>query len=274
MRIYINILVMFFFLIFHAFFDVSHSQSIIADISLPSEDFQRITIEQNSFAVYLRQLPLKKPGSDVVNYKGEVFKSGSDTSVAYVVDMNITNRYLEQCMDVLVRLYADFLWQKKQAEELTLPLPGGHWLAWQNWKEGFRPVFRGINLSLIRATQPDSSFQSYRTFLNTVYSESHTQQFYHAYQPVKRMDVNIGDMFIKKGTKGHAVMIVDMAINERGQMIALIGNGDTPACQFFLLNYQTNNPWIPLDFDQETLSLPLRRKMSWDGLRRFSLPKD
>ena len=155
-----------------------------------------------------------------------------------------------------------------------LPLPGGHRIEWQEWKAGFRPVFRGIVVSMFRSAQPDSSHQSYMSFLNTVYSESHTQQFYHAYLSVERREIQIGDFIIKKGTKGHAIMIVDLAQNEQGQKIALIGNGDTPACQFFLLNYRTDNPWIPLNFDQEALTLPLRRKMTWDGLRRFSLPKD
>ena len=177
-------------------------------------------------------------------------------------------------MDILVRLYAEYLWYKKQVGNFILPIPGGHWLEWQEWRAGFRPVFRGIDVSMFRSAQPDSSLQSYMTFLNTVYSESHTQQFYHAYKPVERREVLIGDIIIKKGTKGHAIMIVDLAKNEHDQLIALIGNGDTPACQFFLLNFKKDNPWIPLDFDQERLSLPLKRRMTWDGLRRFSLPKD
>ena len=52
-------------------------------------------------------------------------------------------------------------------------------------------------------------------------------------------------------------MIIDLAQNAQGKLIALIGNGDTPACQFFLLNFKQNNPWIPLHFQQETLDLPL-----------------
>ena len=64
-------------------------------------------------------------------------------------------------------------------------------------------------------------------------------------------------------------MIVDMAKNTNGDLIALIGQGDTPACEFYLLNYKKENPWFPIDFDVEVLPLPIRKKMSWDGLRRF-----
>lgn len=274
MRTKLYLLIFHIILISSTIFDDTFSQSTIEEISLPSKDFYRVNIINNSFSDFLRKLPLKKTGSHVLNYRGGVFKSGGDTSVASVVDMDVTGRRLEQCMDILVRLYAEYLWGKEQVGNFNLPLPGGYWLEWQKWKTGFRPVFKGINVFWSRSSQPDSSHQSFRTFLNTVYSESHTQQFYHAYQPIERREVQIGDIIIKKGTKGHAIMIVDLVKNERGQMMALIGNGDTPACQLFLLNYKSGIPWIPLNFDQETLALPLKRKMTWDGLRRFSLPKE
>jgi hypothetical protein len=202
-----------------------------------------------------------------------VFKSAQDTSVAFVLDIDIKDRRLEQCMDILIRLYAAYLWENDRAENLKLPLPGGYWLKWQDWKAGFRPGFKGINVEMKLTSNPDSSFSNYQSYLRTLYSESHTQQFYHAYQSIDKSDISIGDMIIRKGTKGHAVMVVDIAQNERGDMIALIGNGDTPACEFFLLNFKKNRPWIPLNFENEILDLPLKRKMGWDGLRRFSSPK-
>jgi hypothetical protein len=241
--------------VFPSFLDLSQSQTIIGEIFLPSKEYHRIGIEQNSFAEYLRELPLKNKGSEVINYRGGVFKSDFDTSVAFVVDLDIKGRRLEQCMDILVRLYAEYLWGVKQIRNFTLPLPGGYWLKWQDWKSGLRPFFKGIDVSMIKSDHPDSSYNAFKNYLNTVYSESHTQQFYHNYQPLERTKVQIGDIIIKKGTKGHAVMIVDMAKNEHGNLIALLGNGDTPACQFFL-------------------HLPLERKMSWDGLRRLNLPKE
>jgi hypothetical protein len=263
-----------FIFILPVIFDYALSQSSILNIPLPSNDFHRIETDSNSFAELLRDLPLKKPGSAVENYRGGIFKAGTDTSVAFVVNIDIKGRRLEQCMDILVRLYAEYLWKAKRVENLMLPLPGGYWLRWEDWHEGIRPEFKGIDVKMRKTSKPDTSLKAYRNYLNTVYGESHTQQFYHAYQPVDRTKVEIGDIIVKKGTKGHAVIIVDLAKNDQGEMIALIGNGDTPACQFFILKHHTDSPWIPLKFDRETLDLPLRRKMSWDGLRRFSLPKD
>ena len=272
MRTYLSIILVQFIIVSPAIFDSTQSQSFIGNIPLPSNNYHRIKTETNSFAEWLRELPLNSTGSSVCNYRGGVFKDNADTSVAFVVDLDINGRKLEQCMDILVRLYAEYLWAEKRIENFMLPLPGGYWLKWKDWNKGFRPVFKGIDVKMVLSAKPGKSIKIYKTYLNLVYSESHTQQFYHAYQSVERTKVQIGDVIIKKGTKGHAIMIVDLARNEHGDIIALIGNGDTPACQFFLLNYRADSPWVPLNFDQETLDLPLKRKMSWDGLRRFDLP--
>ena len=252
----------------------AYSQSRIKDIPLPSSEFRRVQTNKNTFSEWLRELPLKPKGSDVINYRGGVFKTGNDTSVAFVTDIDIKGKRLEQCMDILIRFYAEYLWDTRQVKSFKLPLPGGYWIKWSEWKEGFRPTFKGIHVEMRKLSESDLSYKSYQSFLNTVYSESHTQQFYFAYQELDRSTVQIGDMIIRKGTKGHAVMIVDLAKNYQGDLIALIGNGDTPACQFFLLNYKRDQPWIPLDFEREVLQLPLKRKLGWDGLRRFSLPKN
>ncbi len=249
------------------------AQSTIGTIPLPSNSYHRIKVEPASFGEWLRDLPLKEKSSPVLDYRGKIFKPGTDSIVASVINWDIKNRRLEQCMDILIRLYAEYSWENNITTPLNLPLPGGYWLRWEDWKKGFRPVFKGINVQLRKKTISDSTPAAFRNYLNTIYNASHTQQFYHAYQAVDRNEVQIGDIIVKKGTKGHAIMIVDLAKNEHGDLIALIGNGDTPACQFFLLNFRTGQPWIPLVFTKDILDLPLRRKMSWDGLRRFVLPR-
>ena len=250
--------------------DAVYGQSTILDIPLPSIEYRRINIDSSSFGAWLRQLPLKKPPADVLDFNGHIFKPSNDSAVAYVVDLPIQGRRLEQCMDIVVRLYAEYCWMNQCEEELSFPLPGGYWLAWESWEKGFRPEFRGIKMSLEKKIKGDSSYRNFNKFLNTIFNHSHTQQYYHAYQLITREDVQIGDFIVSKGTKGHAVLIVDMAIDHGGNKIALIGNGDTPACEFFLLNSYQKRPWISLSSDRDVLPLKLRRKMTWDGLRRFS----
>ncbi len=249
------------------------AQYTIGSIPVPDSGYVRVTLNENAFGDWLRDLPLKPQGSPVYDYRGRTYKSKDDTTIAAVVDMDISGRRLEQCMDILIRLYAQYLWENNRAADLELPLPGGYRLRWEDWMNGIRPVFQGIKVTHKKTADADHSYHQYQSYLRTVYAESHTQQFYYQYERIMPGDLQIGDFFVLKGSKSHAVMVVDMAIGPAGETYALIGHGDTPACEFYLLNYNKSQKWIPLDPGESPLPLPIRRKMTWDGLRRFSSPK-
>jgi hypothetical protein len=107
-------------------------------------------------------------------------------------------------------------------------------------------------------------------YLNCIFNYSDTQTYYFGLDSLNRAELQIGDFIVKKGKKGHAVVIVDLAQNQRGEWVGLIAQGDTPACQLYILNYMKDNPWVPLNFEEDALPLPIRKKMTWDGLRRFA----
>jgi len=245
------------------------AQATIGNIELPDTSFNRITVTAQSFGNWLRQQPLQPVGSPVLDYRGREYKKSTDTTVAFVMNIDIRNRRTEQCMDILVRLYSEFLWQSGRMDEANYPLPGGYMLAWPEWRDGWRPFFKGIDVTMKHTAQSDSSFTNFELYLRTVYAESHTQQFYHAYKVIVRDSVAIGDFIVKRGSKSHAVMIVDLAQDNNGNYMALIGHGDTPACQFYLLSYREDQPWFPVDFSEDILPLPIKRKMRWSDLRRF-----
>ena len=203
----------------------SRGQKTIGEISPPDTNFKRIEVKENSFAAWLRNQKIRPQGSAVLDYKGREYKSGSDTTVAFVLDIDIRNRRTEQCMDILIRLYSEYIWQRGKKEYLVFPLPGGYLLYWQEWQEGKRPKFKGIHVSMQKSERPDSSFLNFESYLRTIYAESHTQQFYHGYSPIMQNELQIGDFIVKKGSKAHAVMITDLAEDDRGNMQMLIGHG-------------------------------------------------
>ena len=248
----------------------AQSQDTIEDLPLPSPKYVRVPFADGSFGSWLRAQPLKDKGADVLDYRGRVYKKGSDTTVARVMSIDVSGRRMEQCMDILIRLYAEYLWQINETERISFPLPGGYWLNWSDWRNGWRPKFKSIHVTMMKNAQPDSSHHNLESYLRTIYANSHTQQFYYGYEPVIRDDVQGGDFIVLKGSKSHAVLIVDLARDSSDNYIALIGHGDTPACQFYLLKYNSEQIWFPLKFDNEILPLPIRRKMRWSGLRRFN----
>ena len=68
--------------------------------------------EADSYGTYLRNLPLKRPGSPVMLYNG-VEKEYQDGAYA-VIDMEIGSQDLQQCADAVMRLRAEYLWHSKQ----------------------------------------------------------------------------------------------------------------------------------------------------------------
>ena len=249
-------------------FKIEKFDTILERFSAPA-GYQRIPVDSASFAYWLRRMPLLPENSSVKDYKLRIFKKSSDSTIAAVVAYNIFGRRLEQCMDILLRFRCEYLIECDRKIEIEFPLPDGLNLSWKNWANGLRPKFKGLHYYLEKTSEPDSSKRNFIRYLNTIFESSGTQTYYHYYKDIYPDSLQIGDFIVKKGTKGHAVMIVDLARNKKGSLVALIGQGDTPACQFYLLNYKKDNPWFPINTTKEVLPLPIKKKIYWKGLRRF-----
>jgi hypothetical protein len=235
----------------------------------PPPGYVRVPVRPGSYAEWLRLLPLLPENSPVKDYRGRIRKTAEDTSIAAVVNLDISGHQLEQCMDIIIRLRAEFLYETKQGDKIVYLMPDRSKLKWSNWRQGLRPYQEGWSFPLRKTTAPDNSREALQDYLNCIFNYSDTQTYYFGLDSVNRAEVQIGDFIVKKGKKGHAVVIVDLARNQRGEWVGLIAQGDTPACQLHILNYRKNNPWVPLKFEENVLPLPIRKKMTWDGLRRF-----
>jgi hypothetical protein len=244
------------------------SYKTIEETFSPPQGFTRVQVKQNSFAAYLRSLPVLKDSFNVMDFKDRVWKKKTDSSVSAVVPVNISGKRLWQCMDILLGLHANYLRQTKHTD-VTYPLPDGTQLSWLEWQKGIRPVFKGMGFSKILKSKEDSSQKNFTRYLNAIFEYSGTQSFWHYYPDVDLKDIQPADFIVKKGKKGHAVLIVDMAENTNGEKLALIGQGDTPACQFYLLKQKDGNPWFKINMNASYPSLPIKKQMNWIGLRRF-----
>ena len=235
----------------------------------PPDGFKRVPVPSNSFGHWLRNLPLLPEGTPVKDYLGRIKVSTNDTTLAAVVNYDIRGRKLEQCMDIILRFWAEYLFSQQRSDEIAFYLPVNFLLKWSDWNQGFRPLHRGIRISLLKNHVPDSSRACFEKYLWEIFYHSNTQTAYFNYPKVKFEDVQIGDFIVKRGSRGHAVLIVDLAVDRDGNRIALFGQGDTPARQFYLLNFKKVQPWFPLNADEKYPPLPIRKRMYWEGLRRF-----
>jgi len=161
----------------------SQNHVTIDTIPVP-EGLTRVRAEEGSFAQWLRELPLKKRNAPVLDFRGQEFKDADDSTVYRVVDWPVAGRRLLQCMDILMDFRAAYLRAAGRERDIRFPIAGGYRLHWSDWKKGLRPLFSGIRMTLQPEAKPDSSQRVFRQYLNTVFNNSHTQQFYHAYEPV------------------------------------------------------------------------------------------
>lgn len=70
-------------------------------------------------------------------------------------------------------------------------------------------------------------------------------------------DISIGDIFIQGGSPGHAVIVVDMAIDEKGDKIFLLAQSYMPAQDIHILknpNDKNISPWYRANIDMELIT--------------------
>lgn len=206
----------------------------------------RLVVAPSSFGSFLRGLPLR-PGRGVVHLHDGRQKPNQEAHVA-VVDLPIGRRDLEQCADAVMRLYADYVWGRGCADQLVFSLVNGDQMRYQRWRQGWRPRPVGQTLAWSQSAAPADDVATFRRYLDTVYTYASTLSLGRDLQPVAQPEkVEIGDVFLKPGSPGHAVLVVDVAVDERGARHFLLAQSYMPAQEIHVLRGPgpSQSPWYP-----------------------------
>lgn len=225
----------------------------IATRILPPKGFVRADAT-TSFGRYLRNLPLKAEGSKVHYYDGTV--KSNDVHVA-VVDMDVGKRDLQQCADAVMRLRAEYLYQSEQYDDIHFNFTNGFNASYKKWRMGNRISVKGNKVSWYPSASGNTSYRSFRKYLNMVFAYAGTLSLSRELQPVSLASLQIGDVFIRGGSPGHAVIVVDVAMNDQGEKVFLLAQSYMPAQEIQILKNPNNHsfsPWYQADF--ETLYTP------------------
>ncbi|GAA0182357.1 DUF4846 domain-containing protein [Clostridium sediminicola] len=221
------------------------------------EGFKRVSVDRKSFQNYLRDLPLKPHGS-VVHYFDGREKDRNNVYIG-VVDLDVGDRDLQQCADAVMRLRAEYLYQNKMYDNIQFHFVNGFNCNYSKWKQGYRVAIEGNNTSWVKKYSPDDSYKSFRNYLNVVFAYASTLSLDKELVSVEKEDMKIGDVFIRGGSPGHAVIVVDMAVNEdTGEKLFMLAQSYMPAQEIQILvnnNNEEISPWYSNDFIGE-LSTP------------------
>jgi hypothetical protein len=228
-----------------------NTEATVANHIETPNGFERIKVEPGSFANWLRNLPLKEKGTPVYLYNGKK-KLNQDAHFA-VVDIDTGRRNLQQCADAVIRLRAEYLYSKKDYTAIHFNFTSGDIASFIKWAEGFRPVVSGNSVSWFKKAEANSSYTNFRNYLDTVFTYAGSYSLSKELKPVSDIEhMKIGDVFIKGGFPGHAVIVVDMAYNKNtGEKVFLLAQSYMPAQDIHILKNpkdRTLSPWYDIDF--------------------------
>ncbi|WP_455716203.1 DUF4846 domain-containing protein [Anaerosporobacter sp.] len=225
----------------YSFID-STGSTLVTRIKTP-EGYSRITCDDNSFGDFLRNFTLKEDGSPVLLYDGS--EKGNQSSHVAVFDMNISDKDLQQCADSIIRMYAEYYYANQQYDKIKFHFVSGFLCEYEKWRDGYRVKVSGNNVSWQKTKQYDDSYETFEKYLDTVFSYASTLSLDQESAKINIEDLQIGDVFLKGGSPGHVVMVVDICENEQGEKAFLLAQGYMPAQEFHVLNNPASDtdPW-------------------------------
>lgn len=227
--------------------------SIVTRFYVP-EGYNRIEVGRNSYASYIRNLPLKNHGSVVYYYDGKI--KGRNVHEA-VIDMEIGKQNLQQCADAAIRLRAEYLFQQKRYEEIQFQLTNGFWCDYSHWRKGNRLKVLNNKASWSEGGIPSDSYSSFRSYLDVVFTYAGTLSLAQTMERSSVKEMKIGDIFLQGGAPGHAVIICDMAENAKGEKLFMLAQSYMPAQEIHVLknyNQPDISPWYRADFGEFLLT--------------------
>ena len=255
----------------YPWYNGSGEYSYLRQMIKPPNGFVRAYCSINSFADWLRHIPLKPGNPKVYLYHGGE-KPYQDGHFA-VIDIDIGEEDLQQCADAIMRLYAEFLFSKYEYDSIAFDLTNGDRVGFRKWISGYRPVVSGNTVSWQRNAVPDSSYDTFRAYLKFIFTYAGTYSLSQETQPIDNLqDMMIGDLFIEGGFPGHAVLITDIAVNPRtGDKVFLLSQSYMPAQDIHILRNLNNiniDPWYKASFE-DNLHTP-EWTFKREHLRRFN----
>lgn len=213
------------------------NRSRIGEISVP-RGYERVAVDSGSFGEFIRDFPLQKRGSHMKYYNGNL-AFGQYYGYA-VLDLTMLAN-TEQCADAVMRMRAEYLWSNGQYGFIHF-----HSVSGKDQKYG-----------------GDDDRKALEEYLRGVFDNSNTSSLRREMKPKELADIVPGDVFVYEspghGYYGHAVLVVDVAINKKtGHKAIMLAQSSTPALTMHIIRdflHPIHSPWVILDDTTNELSI-------------------
>jgi hypothetical protein len=194
---------------------------------------------EGTWEAFLQNLPVVS--QPVLDYRGNLV--GEQQKSFGVIPYDVGNRDLQQCADALMRLRAEYLFKQKRYGEISFWFTSGHAYSFNSYCAGVRPVIRGSRISFTNGAACTLSAVALRRYLDIVYTYAGTISLY---RDLKKTTVfKTGTIIITPGSPGHCCIIIDEAVNSKGEKLYKLAEGYTPAQSIYVLR-NGDGPWHQL----------------------------
>lgn len=230
---------------------VNPNRNKLSERFLCPENYERIELDSTSFGHYLRHVSLHPNDHKVLLYNGQ--QKANQTVSCGVIQQDIDPVDLQQCADAVMRLRGEYLFETEQYDKIHF-----------NFLSDGKPRY------FIEYSQ-DRSYKSFRKYMKYVFSYANTASLKKELSPIQNInDIQPGDVFIQSGNPyGHAVTVMDVAIDDSGNKLFLLSQSYMPAQETHILVNpidQDISPWYRAT--EGTIRTPEWTFQSTD-LRRF-----
>ncbi len=237
----------------------------------PPAGFTRVDVARGSFGEFLRTLPLRPDGAPVIDYRGnKLHDEGRHPNIVAVADLDIGEKDLQQCADAIIRLHAEWRYGRGD-RDLSYRSVSGQPLSYRGYVAGDRAVVDGKNLVVRRAAAARKDDHTlFRGWLDDVFSWAGTASLERDAKKVTSLsEIAPGDFFVMSGSPfGHAVLVLDVARDDKGRLALLLGQSYMPAQSFQILA-RDGSPWFVVEPGDTFVDTPLWRPFPISSLRRL-----
>ena len=207
--------------------DITH----ISSVPLP-DGYTRIPGNEGSFTAWLRNLALKK---DKTVYLYDGSEKANQSAQFAVLDISVGDKNLQQCADAVMRLRAEYLFSTSRYSSIS---------------------FTDNEGGVYKFNEPYTKDHLLK-YLERVFGMCGSASLSRQLKTIEMKNMQPGDVLIKGGFPGHAVIVMDMAENDKGQKIYLLAQSYMPAQDIHVLKNPNNedlSPWYELNDDRDIIT--------------------
>ena len=177
----------------------------------------------------------------IVDARGEVLAQ----SVVMANPSADANVIIKELADAVIKLRAEYLYSHKRYDEIHFNLTNGMTVPFSKFANGERVSVSGNKTKWVDGGKKGYDRSVFEEYLKFIYTYAGTLSLSKEARAKDIKDIEPGDFFIRGGSPGHVVLVLDAAQDRRtGKKIMLLGQSYMPSQEFHLLkSFEKISPW-------------------------------